>query len=291
MSRRAWAELMILAILWGAVYPLIAIALRDLSAVHVVLGRVVLAALFLVPLAIRRDALRPLWKRPRTIIETVLIQATVPQLLLTFGQRYVSAGLAGILVGAQPLFVAVLALRFDRDERPQGWTGAGGIALGFTGLVLLFGVDLRGGPRALLGGLLVLVAALCYAAGATMIHRRHAEAAPLGVATSAMLVTSGVLVLPGILTVPSRPPGAAATAALLLLGVACTGATLVLFYTLIARTGPARAALAFYLSPAFAVAFGGLFLRERITATAMVGLAAIVAGSILAAHRAPHSPT
>jgi drug/metabolite transporter (DMT)-like permease len=76
--------------------------------------------------------------------------------------------------------------------------------------------------------------------------------------------------------------------ALVILGVICTGATLVLFYTLIARTGPARAALAFYLSPVFAVAFGGLFLHDRITPTALVGLVAIVAGSILAAER--HEP-
>lgn len=46
------------------------------------------------------------------------------------------------------------------------------------------------------------------------------------------------------------------------------------------RLGPAddataRAALAFYLPPAFAVAFGALFLRESISASAVAGLAFI----------------
>ena len=76
-----------------------------------------------------------------------------------------------------------------------------------------------------------------------MIHRRHADAPPLGVATSAMLVTTAVLTVPATLTLPSRAPGTGPVVALIVLGVACTGATLVLFYTLIARTGPARAAL------------------------------------------------
>ena len=290
MSRRAWVQLLTLAALWGAVYPLIAIALRGLSPVAVVFGRVALAALLLTPLAVRRDALRTLWKHPRAIIETVLVQSTLPLLLLTFGQQHVSSGLAGILVGAQPLFVALLAYRYAPEERPQGWKGAAGIALGLLGLILLFGVDLRGGRLALLGGALVLAAAVCYAAGAIMIHRRHADAQPLGVATSAMLVTTAALAVPTAFSLPARAPDGRVLAALAVLGVVCTGATLALFYTLIVRIGPARAALAFYLSPGFAVAFGAVFLSERITPSAVGGLLAIVAGSLLAAQRAEPAP-
>ncbi|MGK5441635.1 DMT family transporter [Micromonospora sp. URMC 105] len=290
MTRRSWIELVILSALWGAVYPLITVALRDLSPTLVVLGRVLLAALLLLPLAIRRDSLRPVWRNPRAIIETVLVQSTAPLLLLTYGQQYVSASVAGILVGAQPLFVALLALRFAPDERPQGWKGLTGVLLGLVGLVLLFGVDLRGGRLALLGGALILVAAVCYAAGAMLIHRRYAEAPPLGVATSAMLVTTVAVAVPASTTVPSSLPGLEATAALLVLGIACTGATLALFYKLITQIGPARAALAFYLSPAFAVAFGVAFLREQISMAAILGLTAIVVGSVLAAHRSEPTP-
>jgi drug/metabolite transporter (DMT)-like permease len=290
VTRRSWVELVILSALWGAVYPLIAVALRDLSPALVVLGRVLLAALLLVPLAIRHNALRPIWRDPRAIIETVLVQSTAPLLLLTYGQQYVSASVAGILVGAQPLFVALLALRFAPDERPQGWYGLTGITLGLAGLVMLFGVDLRGGRMALFGGALVLVAAVCYAAGAVMIHRRYDEAPPLGVATSAMLVTTAALIIPASATAPNRLPSAATTVALLVLGVACTGATLALFYALIARVGPARAALSFYLSPAFAVAFGVAFLHEHVSPVAVLGLGAIVVGSVLAAQRAEPAP-
>ncbi|MEJ3741704.1 DMT family transporter [Actinomycetes bacterium KLBMP 9797] len=291
MSRRAWAELLVLAALWGAVYPLIEVALRDLSPVLVVLGRVLLAALLLVPLAVRNGALGLLWKRPRAIVETALVQSTIPLLLLTVGQQYVPSGIAGILVGAQPLFVALLAVRFDPAERPQGWAGVLGIVLGFVGLVLLFGVDLRGGWHALLGGALVLIAALCYAAGSIMIHKRHAAAQPLGVATSAMLVTTIAMAVPAGLSLPDHIPGTTTLAALGVLGILCTGLPLVVFYTLIAHTGPARAALAFYLSPAFAIAFGTIFLSEDLTVSAVVGLAAIIAGSALAARRAESLPT
>src|SRR3954451_4600251 len=120
MNRRSWGELILLAALWGAVYPLIEIALRDFHPVLVVFGRVALAALLLTPIAIKRRALSRLWQRPGLIVTTVLVQSTVPLLLLTYGQQYVTSGIAGILVGAQPLFVAVLAVGYLPAERPHG---------------------------------------------------------------------------------------------------------------------------------------------------------------------------
>lgn len=282
MTRRAWLQLMVLAALWGAVYPLIAIALRDYSPTVVVFGRVALAAIMLTPTALKRDALKPLWKHPRAITETVLVQSTIPLLLLTYGQKYVSAGLAGILVGAQPLFVVVLAVWYAPDQRPRGWKGTSGIALGFLGLVLLFVHDLSG-KGAILGGTLVLAAALCYAAGALMIFRRHADAQPIGVATSAMLVSTVAVAIPAAFSLPAHLPSIEGTAALILLGTACTGATLAIFYALIANIGPARAALAFYLSPAFAVAISALLLQQVPSMESIAGLGAIVIGSFLAA--------
>jgi drug/metabolite transporter (DMT)-like permease len=286
MTARAWLALTVLSALWGAVYLLIEITLRELSPPLIVLGRVAFAAAILVPLALRRSALQPLLRRPRVVIEVVLVQATIPLLLLTYGQETVTSALAGILVGAQPLFVALLALRWAPEERPEGWPGALGVGLGLLGLILLFGLDLTNGATALVGGLLVLLAAFCYAAGAVMIHRRLHEADPLGIAAAAMLVSTAALVLPGSLTLPGHIPAATTLVTLVVLGTVCTGMTLAMFYGLIVSVGPARAALAFYLSPAFAVIFGWALLRERITLTTIVGLVAIVAGSALAARRA-----
>ncbi|NJP96406.1 DMT family transporter [Nonomuraea sp. FMUSA5-5] len=263
-------------------YLLIEITLRELSPTLVVLGRTASAAAVLTPIALHRQALQPLLQRPRAVIETVLMQSTAPLLLLTVGQQYVSAGIASILVGAQPLFVALLAMRFAPQERPRGRQGALGLLLGLLGLVLLFGIDLRGGYQALLGGLLVLASAVCYAAGALMIRHRLADAEPLGVATGAMLITTVALLIPGLFSLPASMPSLPALGALLVLGVVCTGGTLVLFYTLISRSGPAHAALAFYLSPAFAVVLGAVLLQEQPAISTVFGLAAIVAGAILA---------
>jgi drug/metabolite transporter (DMT)-like permease len=285
MTRWTWAGLLLLSFLWGAAYLVIALALQGFSPLLVVLGRVFLAAVILLPLAIRRKVLVPVKAHPWWVLLTVLIQSTVPLLSLTFGQRWLSSGVTGILIGAQPLFVALLSIRFDPSERPQGLRGVCGLLLGLAGLVLIFGGDLRTGDHALLGGALVVLAALCYAVGALLIHKKLTFIQPLGIATTAMLVSTTVLLIPGALSLPHHVPALKATLALVALGIVFTGFTLTLFYGLIARVGPARATLAFYLSPGVTVLLGWLLFGEHITWATVLGLLTIVLGSALAANR------
>jgi drug/metabolite transporter (DMT)-like permease len=287
MTRWTWAGLVVLSVLWGGAYLAIDLALRGFPPVLVVLGRVLMGAAILIPIAHRRGVLRALRAHPWWVLVTVLVQSTAPLLLLTYGQARLSSGLTGILIGAQPLFVAVLALWFAPDQRPRGPLGVLGLLLGFAGVVLIFGADLRGGDQTLLGGLLVVGAALCYAVGALLIHRRLAFAQPLGVATAAMTTSTLVLLVPGALALPSAHPDTTSTVALLLLGTVFTAGTLTLFYGLIANAGPTTAALAYYLSPGVTVLLSWVLFDERITATTVAGLAAIVLGSVLVARRFP----
>jgi drug/metabolite transporter (DMT)-like permease len=277
--------LITLSICWGAAYLVIALALQSFSPVVVALGRVALAAAMLLPLALRRGVLAPLRQHPWWVLITVILQAAAPMMLLTYGQQWLSTGLTGILIGVQPLFIALLALRFDPAERPEGAKGVAGLLLGLAGLVLIFGVDIHGSSQVLLGGILVTAAALCYAIGSMLIHRKLAFAEPLGVATAAMLVATAVLLVPGVLSLPTRPPSLTSSIALIALGIVFTGFTLRLFYGLIARAGPARATLAFYLSPGITVILGWLLFDERITWSTVLGLVAIVLGSVLVAKR------
>lgn len=94
--------------------------------------------------------------------------------------------------------------------------------LGFAGLVLLFGVDLTGGARALWGGVLLVGAALCYACGAMLVHGKLTFAEPLGIATAAMYVSVVVLLIPGLLAISDAGPGWTSSIALLALGIVFT---------------------------------------------------------------------
>lgn len=282
MSRRAWLLLSLLASLWGASYLFIKVALDDLSPAMIVFVRTALAAAILAPVAVARNALGDLRGREGSIVVLALIQIAAPFLLISLGEQEISSSLAGILVASAPIFTALLAIWVDHEERSRG-LGLVGIAVGILGVALLLGLDVGGDGAALLGGLAVLLASAGYAIGGLFLKRRLAGAQPVGVVAGAM-VASAALVLPAaLLTAPGSLPGPEPAAAVLALGVGGTGIAFVIFYTLIAEVGPAKASLVAYVAPGFAVVYGVVLLGERVTAGTIAGLALILAGSWLAA--------
>jgi drug/metabolite transporter (DMT)-like permease len=282
VTRRFWLLTAILASLWGASYLFIKIGLRDLSPAWVVFARTALAALVLVPIARRRGALRGLARIWPGIAVLGAIQVAGPFLLITFGERHIASSLAGILVASVPVFTAMLAPFLDHSERSHGWSLVG-VLVGLVGVALLLGVDVGGDSAALAGALMVLLASAGYAVGGFMLKRSYREVPPTGLVTGTM-AASAILTLPWALaTLPSDAPGLGPIAAVFVLGVGGTGIAFVIFYTLIAGVGPAKAAVVSYIAPGFAVFYGVAFLDENVTLGTFAGLVLILLGSWMAA--------
>ena len=286
MNRRYWISIGFLAALWGASYLFIELALRDLSPAAVVFLRTALAALVLLPIALRRDALRSLRGRYGAIALMALIQVAAPFVLIAAGQVWISSSLAGILVATAPIFTALLAFRYDRAERVRGLSMVG-ILLGIAGVALLFGVDLGGGGMALVGGLMVTLAGLGYALGGFVVKGRFAGVQPIALAAATSIAAAGMLAPAALLTAPDQLPGTDTVLALIALGTLGTGVRLPTSSTLTAATGPSRASLVAYIAPGFAVVYGVSLLGERVTLATLAGLLLIVGGSWLAAGGRP----
>jgi drug/metabolite transporter (DMT)-like permease len=282
VSRRAWAQFLALSALWGASYLFIKIGLRDMSASEIVSGRTALAALVLLPFALRRGALRGLRSRAPDIVLLSLMQMVGPFMLITFGERHIASSLAGILVGAAPLWIALIAPLLVPEESSYGWSLAG-VLIGILGVALLLGIDLSGDSQALVGGLMVVLAALGYAFAGLFIKRRFKHEDPVGVVTCTTLSTALLTLPAAIATAPGAAPALGPLAAVVALGVGGTGIAFVLLYTLVGSAGAAKTSLVAYVSPAFAVVYGVVFLDESVGVGAYAGLALILAGSWLAA--------
>ena len=283
MTRRSWLLMGLLAALWGASYLFIKVALDDgLDPIFIVFARIALGAAVLVPIAIRQGAMGAIRGRWGAIAFMAIVQVVVPFLLITYGEQHIASSLAGILVASAPIFTALIAARFDAEERPRG-VAAAGVVLGIFGVVLLFGVDLSGDAAALAGGLMVLLASLGYAVGALFLKHRLRGVPAVGIAASTLIVGTLVLLPAAAFTLPSAMPSAKAIGSLLLLGAGGTGIAFLIFYTLIADIGPSRAALVAYIAPGFAVLYGVWLLDEPLTAGAVLGLVLILAGSWIAA--------
>jgi drug/metabolite transporter (DMT)-like permease len=274
--------LLLLSSIWGASYLFIKIGLRDLSPAMVAFVRVGLAALVLAPVALHRGVLRGVGGRGAMLALIAAVQVAGPFLLIAAGEQEISSALAGILVSSAAIFTAVLAIWVDHEERSTGLRLVG-VFVGFAGVVLLFGLDLSGSALAALGGLAVLLAGLGYAVGGFLVKHRLADAPPLGVVSWVMGWSAALLAPAAFLSAPDTSPGAGPLAAVSALGLLGTGVAFVIFYSLIARVGPAKTLLVSYIAPGFAVIYGGVLLDERITAATIGGLILILLGSWLAA--------
>ncbi|HET7525123.1 MAG TPA: DMT family transporter, partial [Burkholderiaceae bacterium] len=112
--------------------------------------------------------------------------------------------------------------------------------------------------------------------------KRLAGVSSLAMAAGSQLSAAVVLAVPAWLQRPHAAPGATAWMSLALLALLCTGVAYILYFRLIAHIGATSASAVTFLIPAFAAAFGWLFLDERITTAMVVGAAVILAGTALA---------
>jgi drug/metabolite transporter (DMT)-like permease len=282
VSSRAWAAFATVSVLWGIPYLFIKVAVDDgLPPAFVAWSRVVLAALVLLVLSWRAGVLGPLRGRGRWLAAYALLEIAVPFPLIAAGEQHVSSGLTAILIASVPLMIALLALRFDAAERATGRRLVG-LLLGFTGVIALVGVDLAGDSDGLLGAGAIAVASFCYAAGALVLKRHLSDPDPRATMGVVLAMAAAVLTPLAALDLPT---GASLTTdsviAIVVLGLLCTAAALVVMAMLVAEVGPGKALVITYVNPVVAVALGVVVLDERPGAGAIAGLLLILAGSWL----------
>jgi drug/metabolite transporter (DMT)-like permease len=276
VSRRAWFLFIAISALWGLPYLLIKVAISEVDPSVIVFARVSMSAVVLLPLALANGALQQVRRRWRAVLALSFLEVVLPFLLIAYGEQHITSSLAGLLIAADPLFIVLLALRFDRSERTTG-TRLIGLCLGFVGVVFLLGLDPGGDALGLLGGAMVLLAALCYAGGALLI-KRVSDIPPVGSVTASLGIAAVWLAPLASMHVPSHVPSGPVLASLLALGLVCTALGFLTYFSLIAEAGATRASLITYVNPAVAVVLGVSVLHEPVTAATFVGFGLILAG-------------
>jgi drug/metabolite transporter (DMT)-like permease len=279
VDRRNWILLLALAALWGASYLFIKIGLDDLSPAGVVFSHTALAALVLLPFAIKSGGMAPLWRRAPGVVALAAIQVAGPFLLISAGERHIASSLAGILVASAPIFTAIFAIWVDQSERLSA-NGVVGVAIGILGVALLLGVDVEGSGLA--GGLMVVLASVGYAIGGFALKRFFTGYQPLALVAGTM-TASAVMTLPLFLIDLPGHVGLDTVGAMSALGLGGTGIAFVIYYTLNRNIGPTRTSLVAYVAPVFALVYGVTLLDEKFSAATAIGVVLIVGGSWLAA--------
>jgi drug/metabolite transporter (DMT)-like permease len=273
----------LLVLIWSSTWVAIKVGLEDTPPLLGAGVRFALAGAGLLLVArVRGRALRTDW-----VLATVLalLPFAAAYGLIYWGEQYVPSGLAAVLFGVLPIYVALIASVALQDEPLRARLFAG-VALALAGLVIAFGesVELGDARYAVAGAIACVVAPLGAAIG-NVTTKRRAHGVDALVANGWAALGGGVLLLAAS-AVSEDWGGAAwtgqAVGSIAYLAAIGTALAFVTLMRLLLELPAVTISFIALLLPFGALVFGAVVYDEPLTATELVG-AALVAGGIAVA--------
>ena len=276
--------LLVLGALWGSSYLFIKVTVAEVPALALVLGRLCLGtAIMWLLLLMTRQPLPRGWGPWRAFAVMGFLSGAVPWSLISWGEQYISSGLAALLQATMPIFTVMLAFFLASEDRLTFWKVLG-VVIGFAGVGVLLLPDLRQGLQAsLLGQLAIIVSSLSYAGGAIFARSKLRGYPPL-LATTGQLTTGLLFMVPVTLLLGSpmrgvpSPPALASWLALTVLG---TVVAYVIYYKLIDWTSATFVSTVTYIIPIYGLFLGAAVLGESLTPAILISLILILIGVLL----------
>jgi drug/metabolite transporter (DMT)-like permease len=277
--------LTLLSLIWGSSFTLIKVTVDTIPPFTITAARVAIAAFLLVLAAKLRGLSLP---RERAVWAAFfvqgLLQSALPFTLISWGEKNIASGLAGVLNATPPMFVLLIAIVTGYGGSRIAGQKIIGVGLGLAGVLLTIGFQaLRNiNTAAPLAQAAVLGASLCYAL-APMWGQRFG-AYPAIVTAAGAMSCAAFMMVPAALVI-DRPwmlvPTSEAIVALFVLATVCTAIAMIVYFRLVRTLGSLGTSSGSYLRAGFAVALGIVFLGESFDWSTLVGMALIVLGVIV----------
>jgi drug/metabolite transporter (DMT)-like permease len=274
--------LLLLATCWGSAYTFIKVGIETIPPVTLIAARTFLAgALLLAILALRGLRMpsdKAVWGR---FLVQACLNSAVPFTLIAWAEQSVDAGLAVILNSLTPVVTFLITALITRHEAVSGRKLLG-VTAGLTGASLIIGVGaLDGLGRDVVAQLAVVAATVCYACAA--IYGKNFKGLDPMMPAAGSLVCGAVLLFPASLVLDhpwTLSPSLPSLMALLALSVFSTSLAFVIYFRLVQTLGSVATTSQAYLRVPIGVAIGAIFLGERLSVTAWIGLAFVMIGVI-----------
>ena len=284
MSTRAWVEMTLLALIWGASFLSNKVALTEVGFLTTVAFRLIGACAILWVYVAWRGL--PIPRDPRVwfaFFVMGLLNNALPFSLITWGQLTIPTGLAGILNAATAILGVMVAALVFRDERLTLRKSVG-VAVGFFGVATAIGLSaLTDLDLASLSQLALLAATLSYAVSGAFA-RVTLTGLPPQIAAAGMLTGSSLVMIPLSLAVEGVPTlhhDAQIWAALAYLAIMSTAVAYLLLYRLIGMVGAGNTSLTTLLVAPIAIVLGALVFDEVLPVRAYGGFALIALGLVI----------
>jgi len=268
---------------WAFAFPVIKIGLKELSPINLTIMRLFIVCLvFFIILILHSKKLSKFQKNDiPTLFLLGFIGVVLYHLALNYGEQYISAGSASLIIATIPLFVVILAVVFLSEKITLNIIL--GIAFSLSGVIIIsiFGnEDITLEIRYLYGALAVLLAALV-GAGYTVAGKKLLQRySPLSLTMYAFLIGS-IGMIPFITPSLIKEVGQMSLAgwgAVLFLAIFPTVIGYVLWYVVLEIKAASEISIYLYFVPILSTIIGYFLLYEKITLLFILGGALVLLG-------------
>lgn len=280
-----YAALVGLALIWGASFLFIKLAVRDMSPEVLLLSRSVFG--FVTLAVIVRAMGRPLigegWRtRLLSFAFMAVTNAVIPWIAIAWGEERIATGLASILNATTTLWTAVLIYWIVPSERPTA-TSYAGVLIGLAGVIILVYPDVaaHGISGSFLGAMAVVLASVSYAVNAMYQRRKMRNVSVFDISLGQLAATILFAVPIAAPSLPHVHVQLISLASVFALGAGGTGVAYLLYYYVMNTLGAVRAAGVTLLVPVTAVFWGVALLGEALSFPIVAGMLVILAGVLL----------
>ncbi|HEV8232166.1 MAG TPA: DMT family transporter [Thermoanaerobaculia bacterium] len=274
-------------ILWGISFVATRAALIEISPVTLVFTRFALGtALLFALLAARRRLDAPPRDSWRALVSMGFLGVFVHQMLQAHGLELTTAVHTGWLIGLIPIWSAILGALVLHER--LGVRNVAGLVLGFAGAAL---VITRGEPSAgflalpaTRGDFLILASTVNWAVYSVVGRRTLARLGSARATAFAMLAGWAMLAPVFALRAGWKEYAGISRggwAAVLFLGIGCSGLGYLFWYTALEKLETSRVAAFLYLEPLVTLAAAVALLGEPVHATTIAGGLIVLAGVFL----------
>lgn len=282
MNARTFIEIVLLAAVWGASFPMIRVIVPEFGPIALTFLRCAIGGAALAVFLASRGVGLPARTDHKWVWSIGLIGNAMPFLLFAFASVTLPASYPSVINATVPLFGAVLAV-FMLAERLTLRRSAG-VLIGMTGVAILVGADPTGvSGEVVLAALAGLTACFCFALS-QMITKRFASHIPAGQLTCGMMLVSCLALAPLLFWAwPKHNPSMLAWLLMIVLAISNSAFATTRYMALVVRIGPVKAMTVPFLIPVFGVLWSTLFLREHITPTFIAGAALVLTATWMVA--------
>jgi len=269
------------SIIWSSAFTSARILVTAASPLMVLSLRFLISGLLGIALAYMLGQKIQLNKGEWSVVVIIGICQNALYLAFNFiAMQWIEAGLAAIIASLLPLIVAVVCWLFLGEK--TGFTGILGLVAGFGGVLVIM-LDKLSGSSASLGMALCLIGLAGLAAATLYVGRMMSRNKNVLMIVGLQMIVGCIILFPFSLIFENWNIEWSTSFILAFLYTTLVPGllgTLIWFY-LVRRVGPVRAATFHFLNPFFGVLVAALILSEPLSVRDGIGVTIIMAGILL----------